>query len=178
MGQDGVHHAEFSEFASGDREAALQQLVDSYVALASDQDNWVCNLANAASLLWHAYRSLPLDVNWAGFYVADGKNANTLILGPFQGKVACQIIKYGHGVCGTAASLQETQLVPDVNAFPGHIACDGETKSEIVIPIIGKNKKVVGVIDIDCLTYDGFSGVDVKYLEQLASKIAETCEFP
>lgn len=86
------------------------------------------NLANTASLLWHAYKSLSApsnEVNWAGFYVRDVAAPSLLILGPFQGKVACQTISFGRGVCGCAASTRETQLVKDVDAFPGHIACDG-----------------------------------------------------
>ena len=103
------------------------------------------NLANTASLLWHALHSLPApsnQVNWAGFYVLDTSNTNRdqLILGPFQGKVACQTIAFGRGVCGTAAAKAETQLVPDVDAFPGHIACDGESRSEIVVPVVREGK--------------------------------------
>ena len=79
-------------------------------------------------------------MNWAGFYVLDPKKADQLILGPFMGKVACQTIKFGRGVCGAAASESKTQLVPDVEEFPGHIACDGDSQSEIVVPIVQDNK--------------------------------------
>jgi L-methionine (R)-S-oxide reductase len=102
------------------------------------------NTANAASLIWHALHALPSpsnQVNWAGFYVSDPSTPNQLILGPFQGKVACQTIAFGTGVCGAAAQSQKTQLVPDVEQFPSHIACDGDSKSEIVVPIL-KNGKV------------------------------------
>jgi L-methionine (R)-S-oxide reductase len=106
------------------------------------------NTANAASLLWHALHALPSPsnhTNWAGFYVLDPSRAAAgkkpqLILGPFQGKVACQIIAHGRGVCGVAAQTAETQVVPDVDLFPGHIACDGASKSEIVVPIIVDGK--------------------------------------
>ena len=101
------------------------------------------NLSNAASLLWHAFHSLPAPsnaVNWAGFYFTDPSNTSRLILGPFQGQVACQIIAYGRGVCGAAAQTQVTQLVKDVDKFPGHIACDGASKSEIVVPILQDGK--------------------------------------
>jgi len=108
-------------------------------ALVDGQRNWVCNLANAASLLWHMFHSLPQPspaVNWAGFYVLDPKDReHQLILGPFQGKVACQTIKIGKGVCGTVAATGDTLLLQDVDAFPGHIACDADSKSEIVVPI-------------------------------------------
>ena len=101
------------------------------------------NTANAASLIWHALHALPSpsnQVNWAGFYVLDSSTPNQLILGPFQGKVACQTIAFGKGVCGAAAQSQKTQLVPDVEYFPGHIACDGDSRSEIVVPIIRSGK--------------------------------------
>jgi L-methionine (R)-S-oxide reductase len=106
------------------------------------------NTSNAASLLWHALHALPSPsnhTNWAGFYVLDPSRAATgkkpqLILGPFQGKVACQIIAFGRGVCGAAAETAQTQLVPDVDLFPGHIACDGDSKSEIVVPILVDGK--------------------------------------
>lgn len=106
------------------------------------------NTSNAASLLWHALHALPSPskhTNWAGFYVLDPSRAAAgkkpqLILGPFQGKVACQIIAFGRGVCGAAAETAQTQLVPDVDLFPGHIACDGDSKSEIVVPILVDEK--------------------------------------
>ena len=101
------------------------------------------NTANAASLIWHGLHALlspSNQVNWAGFYVSDPSTPSQLILGPFQGKVACQTIAFGKGVCGAAAQTQKTQLVPDVEEFPGHIACDGDSKSEIVVPIVDNGK--------------------------------------
>lgn len=105
-----------------------------------------------------------------------------LILGPFQGKVACQTIRFGHGVCGTAAATQETQLVEDVDAFPGHIACDGDSKSEIVVPILADTDgsgtaKVVAIIDIDCAVLNGFDEVDKKNLEELAALLSRSCDW-
>lgn len=104
-----------------------------------------------------------------------------LILGPFQGKVACQIIPFGRGVCGAAAQSQTTQLVKNVDEFPGHIACDGDSKSEIVVPILagpdGGEKKVVAIIDVDCAVLNGFDEVDKKHLEQLAELIARSCDW-
>ncbi|THX66142.1 hypothetical protein D6D08_07445, partial [Aureobasidium pullulans] len=99
------------------------------------------NLSNAASLLWHCLHALPSPsnhTNWTGFYVLDPSSPPTtqLILGPFQGKVACQTIRFGRGVCGVAAQTKTTQVVGDVEMFPGHIACDAESKSEIVVPVI------------------------------------------
>lgn len=176
MGDD-KHHADYANYAEGvTKDEALQSVIDSYDALSSETRNWVANLANASSLVWHAYHSIGTNVNWLGFYVADPTKDNQLILGPFQGKVACQTIQYGKGVCGTAVSDKETKLVPNVNEFPGHIACDGETQSEIVVPIV-KDGVVVGVLDIDCLTLGGFDEVDKKYLEELANRIATSNDF-
>lgn len=166
------HHADYSSFSTTSKKETLEQLVLSYTALSTDLTNWVANLSNASSLLWHAYHSLKIPVNWAGFYVIDPKVTDQLILGPFQGKVACQTIQYGKGVCGTAASTQKTQVVPDVEKFPGHIACDGETQSEIVVPIVGKDGQLRGVIDIDCLEREKFDEIDKEFLEQLAELIA------
>jgi L-methionine (R)-S-oxide reductase len=121
-------------------------------------------------------------VNWAGFYVLDKSSKEPqLILGPFQGKVACQTIKFGKGVCGTAAATHETQLVRDVEGFPGHIACDGDSKSEIVVPILvaqdDGSKKLVAIIDIDCAELNGFDEVDKENLEQLAALLATSCDW-
>lgn len=99
-----------------------------------------------------------------------------LILGPFQGHVACQTIKFGRGVCGTAAATKTTQLVPDVEQFPGHIACDGASKSEIVVPIL-KDEHCVAIIDVDCAEVEGFDEEDKKYLEEVAKLLAEGCDF-
>lgn len=117
-----------------------------------------------------------------GFYTLDPKKTGKqqLILGPFQGKVACQTILFGRGVCGAAASTETTQLVPDVEKFPGHIACDGDSKSEIVVPIFageGDSRKVVAIIDIDCADLNGFDEIDKKYLEQLAELLGKSCDW-
>ncbi|KAI1157521.1 GAF domain-like protein [Nemania serpens] len=176
-------HADASNFAEGvTKEEAYEQVLLQAEGLFDGQRNWV---TNTASLLWHAYKSLPSpssQVNWAGFYTLDPQKTAKpqLILGPFQGKVACQTIVFGRGVCGTAASARETQLVPDVEAFPGHIACDGDSKSEIVVPIIvgeGEARKVVAIIDVDCAELNGFDEVDKKYLEQLAALLARSSDW-
>jgi L-methionine (R)-S-oxide reductase len=148
-------------------------------ALALDQKNWVCNTANASSLLWHMYHSLQgpsTAVNWAGFYVIDKIEPGQLILGPFQGKVACQTIRIGSGVCGTVAKNGSSLILEDVDKFPGHIACDGDSKSEAVVPVrVGET--VVGVIDIDCAELKGFDEVDREGLEQLAKLLADCCDW-
>ncbi|CAK7906421.1 free methionine-R-sulfoxide reductase [[Candida] anglica] len=173
-----THHADYSNYSENiSKEEMLTNVVESYSALAYGIDNWVANLSNCASLLWHGYHSAKVKVNWTGFYVVDPKDSTQLILAPFQGKVACQQIRIGSGVCGAAASTLKTQLVPDVNKFPGHIACDGETQSEIVVPILDKAGKLVGVLDLDCLTLEGFDELDQKYLEDLCKSIGETCSW-
>lgn len=170
-------HADYTNYNENEtKEETLQSVVDSYEALAADTQNWVANLANCSSLVWHAYHSLKVPVNWAGFYVVDPQNHNQLILGPFQGKVACQTIEFGKGVCGNAASLKTTQLVKNVHEYPGHIACDGDTQSEVVVPIVYENN-VVGVLDIDCLDRNGFDEVDQNYLETLVAKISTSCKW-
>ncbi len=123
------------------------------------------NLANVSALL---YDSLD-DLNWAGFYLTEG---DRLVLGTFQGKPACVVIPLGNGVCGTAALKNETQLVPNVHAFPGHIACDSASNSEIVIPL-HKNGAVVGVLDIDSPSFSRFSENDKAGLEALAALLDE-----
>ncbi|KAL6929030.1 hypothetical protein ACO0SA_002366 [Hanseniaspora valbyensis] len=172
-----------TSFSKEDREDSLEMLIESYKALAADTTNLISNLSNASSLLWHCYKGLNVNVNWTGFYILNKDSTEnvdskpkSLILGPFQGKVACQEIFFGKGVCGTAASEKKTQLVTDVNQCVNHIACDGETKSEIVVPILYENE-VVGVIDLDCLDLQGFDELDQAFLEQLAKEISSTCDW-
>lgn len=134
-------------------------------ALTSGEPDAVANMANIAALLWEY---LP-DVNWTGFYrVVDGE----LVLGPFQGKAACIRIPFGKGVCGTAAQSGETQLVEDVHAFPGHIACDANSASELVVPV-RRNGTVIAVIDLDSPTLNRFDAEDAKGVELLARMIAD-----
>lgn len=143
--------------------ALLAQQAD---ALTRNVPHLIANLANISALL---YTSLP-DINWAGFYLAD---EDKLILGPFQGKPACVEIAFGRGVCGMAAAQDQTQLVPDVHLFPGHIACDSASRSEIVIPL-HKGGKVIGVLDIDSPSLARFTEEDREGLELLASVLEKT----
>ena len=129
-------------------------------ALTDGVPNRVTNLANAAALLYHA---LP-NINWAGFYLVEN---GVLWLGPFQGKPACTRIEKGRGVCGTAYEKAAAQVVADVHAFPGHIACDAESRAEIVVPLF-KNGAVFGVLDIDSPEKDRFDENDRQGLEEFA----------
>ena len=125
----------------------------------------VANLANASALLWQALT----DINWAGFYVLEG---DILVLGPFQGKPACIEIQVGKGVCGTAVAEKQTQLVANVHEFPGHIACDGASNSEIVVPIY-KDGAVFGVLDIDSPVFSRFTEEDRDGLEAFVKVLEE-----
>lgn len=125
----------------------------------------VANLANASALLWQALT----DINWAGFYVLE---EDILVLGPFQGKPACIEIQVGKGVCGTAVAEQKTQLVANVHEFPGHIACDGASNSEIVVPIY-KDGAIFGVLDIDSPVFSRFTEEDQDGLEAFVKVLEE-----
>ena len=125
------------------------------------------NLANASALLYNALE----NINWAGFYLIEDKK---LILGPFQGKPACIEIPVGKGVCGTAAACGQTVLVPDVHKFEGHIACDGASNSEIVIPLVNNHGSVIGVLDIDSPIFDRFSEADRSGLEKFAQILSKS----
>lgn len=138
-------------------------------ALAEDEQGYIPVMANASALLFYSME----DLNWAGFYLV---REEALILGPFQGKVACVRIEKGKGVCGTAWKEDEVQLVPDVHAFPGHIACDGDSRSEIVIPI-HKDDKVAAVLDIDSPLYARFSEEDRAGLEEFAASLGRVIEW-
>ncbi|WP_099467378.1 GAF domain-containing protein [Konateibacter massiliensis] len=140
----------------------LKALIDPELPLVS-------NLSNTAAFLWEALD----EINWAGFYLL---KEETLYLGPFQGKVACTRIQIGKGVCGTAAQEAKTQLVEDVHQFPGHIACDSASNSEIVVPII-IDKKVVGVLDIDSPKFARFKEEDRLILEELVHILEQGCNW-
>lgn len=146
---------------------SYQLLLSQMRSLLEDEQDVTANLANASALLNEALK----DINWVGFYLM--KN-DELILGPFQGKVACVHIPIGKGVCGTAVSENRTQLVKNVHEFPGHIACDSASNSEIVIPL-RSNDKVVGVLDIDSPLIGRFDNIDASELEKLAMVIEEAC---
>ena len=141
-----------------------RELVRSADALTDGETDAVANMANVAALLWEY---LP-DVNWTGFYrMVNGE----LVLGPFQGKAACIRIAVGEGVCGTAAASGETQLVADVHAFPGHIACDANSASELVVPV-KRNGEVIAVIDLDSPSLMRFDADDAAGIEALAEVLA------
>lgn len=149
----------------GTRSEQYEQVLSQLKALIHDEPNVVANLANASALLNHFLK----DINWVGFYTYDGKE---LVLGPFQGLPACIRIPLNRGVCGAAAAELKTLVVEDVHAFPGHIACDAATNSEIVVPIV-KDGQLFGVLDIDSPLKNRFDQVDRTYLEKFV-KILES----
>lgn len=142
-------------------EEIYNNLIPQIDNLISESDEIISALSNFTAALKEAFDK----ISWVGFYLLKG---NKLILGPFQGKVACTEIELGKGVCGTAAEKKETIIVEDVNKFPGHIFCDADSKSEIVIPL-KDNNKIYGVLDLDSYTYSAFSEIDKKYLEKLCN---------
>ncbi|MGG1517706.1 GAF domain-containing protein [Paenibacillus oryzisoli] len=154
----------------GTREEQYTLLLGQLEALIHDETNLIANLANGAALLGQFLQ----DINWVGFYLVDEALAaagkEELVLGPFQGLPACVRIPFGRGVCGTSAARRETVLVPDVHAFPGHIACDAASRSEIVVPLVAGDR-LIGVLDIDSPRVDRFDAVDQQYLEQFVAKL-------
>ena len=149
---------------AGSKAELYRDLASALDALTADEPDGIANMANAAALIW---QWLP-DLNWAGFYRAiDGE----LVLGPFQGKAACIRIAFGAGVCGAAAATRQTQLVEDVHAFPGHIACDAASRSELVVPIV-RGDELVGVLDLDAPIPARFDAEDAAGCEALVRIIA------
>jgi L-methionine (R)-S-oxide reductase len=145
------------EISSVDPAATYRELHEQASALFAAESDPLANAANLAALL---FWGLP-NLNWAGFYFLKGRE---LVLGPFQGKIACVRIAMGKGVCGTAAQRRETIVVPDVHAFPGHIACDSASQSEIVIPLI-QGERIWGVLDLDSPKLDRFDAADAAGLQ-------------
>ncbi len=139
------------------------------VGLIGDEEDWLANLSNAAAL----FNLLLEDINWVGFYLLKNEK---LILGPFQGKPACVNIEVGKGVCGTAVMEKKAQLVENVNNFCGHIACDPDSKSEVVMPII-VNGEVVAVLDIDSPIFNRFNEEDLAGLERIVNTLVKYVEW-
>ncbi len=145
-------------------DARWAETANAAAALVAGEPDGIANMANVAALIWQA---IP-DLNWAGFYRFDGSE---LVLGPFQGKAACIRIPLDKGVCGAAARTRTTQRVDDVHAFPGHIACDADSRSELVVPVIAGDR-LVGVLDLDSPLPGRFSAADQAGAEALVARIA------
>lgn len=149
----------------GEKNEVYPQILAQFKALLEGERDFIANMANSASLLFHLLK----DVNWVGFYLYKEEQ---LVLGPFNGKPACVRIAIGKGVCGTTAAKGETIVVPDVHAFPGHIACDAASQSEIVVPML-KDGRLIGVLDIDSPVKNRFDVIDQQYLEEAVAYLLE-----
>ncbi len=153
------------EFTASDPAAIWDDLGAAADAITANESDAIANMANIAALIWQAVA----DLNWAGFYRFDGRE---LVLGPFQGKSACIRIALDRGVCGAAARERATQRVDDVHAFPGHIACDAASRSELVVPIVAGDA-LIGVLDLDSPLPGRFTAADARGAEVLIARIAE-----
>ena len=154
---------------SEDKHAFYELMLMQLQALLEGEENPIAILSNASALLNECLE----QINWVGFYLM---KKGELLLGPFQGKVACMHIAVGRGVCGTAVSENKTQLVKDVHVFPGHIACDSASRSEIVIPI-RKGNEIMGILDIDSPILSRFDEIDAMYLEKCVNVIEDLCKW-
>jgi GAF domain-containing protein len=157
----------FSDLNSLSKEEKYKAILPQIYSLIEGEYNLIANLANIVSVLKYAFDYYL----WVGFYFIDPENEKELVLGPYQGKVACTRLKAGKGVCWASVRKRETVLVENVNEVPGHIACDSDARSEIVIPVI-KNDKVIAVLDIDSGSLSAFDETDKKYLLELINKIS------
>ena len=146
-------------------EERYRLLTSQLKSLLTNNDNLISNLSNCTAAIKEVFDK----VSWVGFYLFDGEK---LYLGPFQGKVACTTIEMGKGVCGTAASKKESILVTDVHKFPGHIACDSGSRSEIVVPILRRDS-LIGVLDLDSYDFNSFDETDKKYLEEICKFLSD-----
>jgi L-methionine (R)-S-oxide reductase len=151
----------------GTKEEEYKSLLPQIRGLLEGETDLIANLANVAAALKEQFNWL-----WVGFYLV---NNGELVLGPFQGPIACTRIKKGRGVCGTAWEKQQTLIVPDVEKFPGHIACNSASRSEIVVPLI-KNDEVIGVLDVDSESVNDFDETDKKNLEEIVSVLVKSLQ--
>ena len=143
--------------------ARYAAVADEIAAVLAGEPNRVARMATVSSMLASSFA----HYFWTGFYVVDDARTDELVVGPYQGTLGCMRIAFGRGVCGTAAATQTTQVVADVHAFPGHIACDSRSASEIVVPVFGPDGRLIAVFDVDSETPAAFDGVDQEWLERI-----------
>jgi GAF domain-containing protein len=163
-------HTELARHSSADKAADYALIQQQLIALLLGERDFIANSANTVALLFHSLTEL----NWAGIYLLRGSE---LVLGPFQGKPACVRIAMGRGVCGSAAAERRTQVVPDVHAFAGHIACDSASNSEIVVPLL-RGSALLGVLDLDSPRLARFDQADARGLEAIAAALVTGSESP
>lgn len=152
-----------------ERYAALRAEI---AAVIAGEPNRTARYATAASLLAHAF---PERFFWTGFYIVDDAKGDELVVGPYQGTLGCLRIAFGKGVCGAAAAKRETILVPDVHAFPGHIACDSRSNSEIVVPVFDETGRLAAVLDVDSTEFNAFDALDQAGLENICRDLLTRC---
>lgn len=162
--------AESMTISLGSKEEKYALLIPQINAVISEEADMIANMANIAAMIQEMFHFW-----WTGFYrVLDTDRGEQLVLGPFQGPLACTRINKGRGVCGTAWAEEKTQIVPDVDAFPGHIACSSESRSEIVVPVM-REGKVIAVLDIDSAELDSFDDTDRQNLEKIVEILVKAC---
>ena len=159
-----------TEAVTLDRQATYEDVQRRIGALLEGETDWIAAMATVACELHHAFPYY----HWTGFYRA--VSDDLLVIGPYQGGHGCVRIPFSRGVCGAAARTRETQLVPDVNAFPGHIACSSTTRSEIVVPVVTSSGRLLGVLDVDSDDPDAFDAVDQAHLERLCEQLGAQFE--
>ncbi|KPF81388.1 diguanylate phosphodiesterase [Brevundimonas sp. AAP58] len=150
-----------------DKAARYAEVEAEVLAVLEGETDRVARMATVSSILADAFE----DYFWTGFYVVDPTKARELVVGPYQGTLGCLRIAFGRGVCGTAAETGVTQIVEDVHAFPGHIACDGRSESEIVVPVFDGDGRLIAVFDVDATRKAAFDRVDAEALERLMGKV-------
>ncbi len=150
--------------AKADRYAELAVEI---AAVLENEADVVARMATVVAMLAQSFSAFL----WTGFYVVDEKRPGELVVGPYQGTLGCLRIAFGKGVCGTAAATRQTQIVPDVEAFPGHIACDGRSRSEIVTPVIDADGRLLGVLDVDSADLAAFDETDALWLERIMADV-------
>ncbi len=156
-----------SRVLAGDKAARYAEVAGEIAAVLEGEPDRIARMATVASMLHQAFGPRFF---WTGFYVVDPAKSDELVVGPYQGTLGCLRIKFGRGVCGTAAASGEIQLVPDVEAFPGHIACDSRSRSEVVLPVRDGAGRLIAVLDVDSTEPDAFDSTDVAGLQQVLSE--------
>lgn len=152
---------------SADREARYREVAAEIASVLDGEPNRTARMATVASMLAASFD----HYFWTGFYVVDSDRPDELVVGPYQGSLGCLRIAFGRGVCGAAAASRQTQLVADVHAFPGHIACDSRSRSEVVVPVFGPDGGLIAVFDVDSDQPDAFDDVDARWLEQILANV-------
>lgn len=149
------------------KESIYAQVETEILSVTDGEFNVIANMASVCCLLNHAFE----DYFWVGFYIVDPEEKNELVIGPYQGTLGCLRISFDRGVCGAAAKAGKTQIVENVHAYPGHIACDSQTNSEIVVPVFNKTNELIAVFDVDSTNLSTFNEVDKLWLEKIINKV-------